>query len=69
MKDGKFEPGDLVYLKSGSQKMTVLRILGEDDGYYDNTVVTGWMVYETATMREHEFPSEALELAADKGNR
>ena len=69
MKDGIFEIGDVVYLKSGSQKLVVTQLYTEDDGYLPNTVGVTWMVYESQIMREYQLPSAALELASDKGSR
>ena len=66
MKDGKFEVGDLVYLKSGSQKMVV-----NDTTSFTARDEVGvmWMHFDTQTLRDGVIPAAALELAADKGSR
>lgn len=52
---GNFEPGDLVYLKSGSAKLTVT--------HYDpitDVVAVAWMYYETQELRTATLPAKAV---------
>ena len=56
-----FAVGDVVYLKSGSPKMTVEMIVDHGDECY--AVAVAWMVYETNEVRGHQFDAQALRLA------
>ena len=51
--------GDVVYLKSGSPKMTVERI---DDAEQARVTVV-WMQFETGRVQRETFPLEALRRA------
>lgn len=53
----QFEPGDVVSLKSGSVRMTVLSV-NYADGVAEVTVT--WMVYETKNVMRSTFPHVAL---------
>lgn len=52
--------GDVVYLASGSPKLTVLSIIASlTEGPGDNLMV-GWFVYDTAEYRTASVPRAAL---------
>jgi uncharacterized protein YodC (DUF2158 family) len=60
MTDGKFEMGDVVYLKSGSPKMTVTCVIA-------NTAVRCvWVVFGTGELKSADLPHDALKLAQEK---
>jgi uncharacterized protein YodC (DUF2158 family) len=64
-----FEVGDLVVLRSGGPKMTVVRIKGAEDELVQ-MVLCAWFAYDVDSVcsrdaLEQAFPRKALELADD----
>lgn len=58
MLNGKFEVGDIVYLKSGSPKMTVT-----DVSDTTQKVMVAWVIFHTSEMRVAAVSPGALKLA------
>lgn len=58
--------GDAVYLRSGSQKMTVVALMQDFRGVEMANVV--WMGYGTAELREAQIPVAALRVTAAWGD-
>lgn len=58
--------GDAVYLRSGSQKMTVVAVMQDFKGVEVANVV--WMGYGTADLREAQIPVAALRVTAAWGD-
>lgn len=58
--------GDAVYLRSGSQKMTVVALMRDFRGVEVANVV--WMGYGTAELREAQIPVAALRVTAAWGD-
>ena len=56
--DEPLKVGDAVYLRSGSQKMTIIAILMNFQGVEVANVV--WMGYGTAELRDAQIPIAAL---------
>lgn len=63
-----FKPGDLVYLKSGSARLTITRVhRNEFQQVYEADLA--WMNYETQELRQARLPVDALEPAGDRTAR
>jgi hypothetical protein len=70
MKIMQFEPGDVVYLKSGSVKMTVVSASYATGGTLGESCVTVmWMVYDIKDIRTQSVPHSALILADRRPSR
>lgn len=60
MEDGRFQAGDVVYLKSGSPRMTVTTVVA------NSAVRVVWVVYNTGELQTADLPHDALRLAEEK---
>lgn len=60
MEDGRFQIGDVVYLKSGSPRMTVTTVIA------NTSVRVAWVVYNTGELQTADLPHTALRLAEEK---
>lgn len=62
MKDGQYELGDIVYLKSGSAKLTVVGV--HQNEFREVTELDlAWMYYETQELRQARLPASAVRSA------
>lgn len=55
----EFNPGDIVYLRSGSPKMTVIKV----DGVGTRWITVVWVAYGKSKMEERCLPSFAFKRA------
>lgn len=62
MRDGQYEVGDIVYLKSGSARLTVVG-LHEDEFRQVVELDLAWMYYETQELRQARLPASAVRIA------
>lgn len=64
MKDGQYEVGDIVHLKSGSARLTVVGVHQNDFRQVTELDLT-WMYYETQELRQARLPADAVRPADD----
>lgn len=64
----QFEPGDVVYLKSGSVRMTVVAAYYDKNGQVEGSVTVMWMVFDTKSINTTNLPHSAL-VPADTRRR
>lgn len=62
--NGNFEIGDIVHLKSGSAKLTVVGV-HQNEFRQTAELDLAWMYYETQELRQARLPASAVRFADD----